>query len=775
MSVEFIDYYKNLAAEGEMMMLVLQKPVSKDGVPQYHNDGSPKYVWPAMDISKWKPGKAFYGNTGSFVNSRLDPKKLSASAVNCDYVAVMVLDDIGTKSKTPPLEPTWIMETSEGNFQWGYTFDIDNQPTVGEFTAAIKAIANAGFTDGGAINAVRNFRLPYSVNLKAGKDGFESQLIEFHPDREFTLQQICDALGVKPDEADTTRMRAIALTDDGDDEILNWVAEHGMLMERGNSSGWWGVACPNAGEHSDRNPMARYHPVHRAFTCYHEHCQHLDSTAYLNWIAENDGPNHKPGLRPELLTEKMASALSKITPSDMFQATSDRILSEIAEKEISRVERGDWYKRFVYVQADDGYFDIVARREISRSTFNALFRHISCKSMHTGRRVEASVAFDEGRHKHNGQAVIAVTYAAGDGDILTRDGDLYANRWRDARPDVSGWAGGDISRWLDHCRLLVPEERELNHIWDYMAFKLQHPEIKINHAILHGGDEGCGKDSLYAPWIWAVCGPNLANRGIVDIDSITSQWGYHLESEILILNELKEPEAAARRALANKLKPIIAAPPEMLSINRKGLSPYNMANRLCVLAFSNDAVPISLAAQDRRWFCVWSAAPRMSAEAASSLWDWYHKGGFQMIAAWLHARDVSQFNPAATPMETEFKGTMIDNGRSVAESFIVDEIVNKRGDFAKGIVGSPWFKHCDRLAGIAPNHVKVPQAALLHALTEAGWVNMGRIASGEYPNKKQIFCTKELAETRSKSDLRRMIEEPMQPVAVVLNMEKKSA
>lgn len=773
--MDFLDYYKSLAAEGEIMLMTQQKPVTKNGEQQFHGDGTPKYVWPAMDISKWKPGKAFYGNTGSFIISRLDPQKFSASAVNCDYVAVMVLDDIGTKSKTPPIEPTWIMETSPDNYQWGYTFGIDDQPTTGEFTAAIKAIANAGYTDGGATNPVRNFRLPYSVNLKDGRNNFESRLVEFHPEREFTLAQICDAMGVKPEEADTTRMRSIAITDDGDDEILNWVADHGQLMEKGNSSGWWGVACPNAGEHTTGNAMARYHPVHRAFTCYHEHCQNIDSHAYLNWIAEQGGPDHKPGLRPELLSEKFASALQKITPSDMFRGTADKVLEEIADKELARIEKSDWYSRFVYVQDDDGYFDMVARRQISRSTFNALFRHISCTSMHSGRRVEASVAFDECRHKSNGQAVIAVTYAAGDGNLVAREGGLYANRWRDARPDVSEFAGADVSRWVNHCRLLVPDERELNHIWDYMAFKLQHPETKINHAILHGGDEGCGKDSLYAPWIWAVCGPNLANRGIVDIDAITSQWGYHLESEILILNELKEPEAASRRALANKLKPIIAAPPEMLSINRKGLSPYNMANRLCVLAFSNDTVPISLAAQDRRWFCVWSSAPRMKSEDAAALWDWYHKGGFQQIAAWLHARDVSAFNPAATPLETEFKSTMIDNGRSIAESFIVDEIVHRRGDFAKGIVASPWFKHCDRLAGIAPNNVKVPQAALLHALKEAGWKHMGRIASGDYPNKKEIFCRPELADKYSKSDLRRMAEEPMEPKAVVLNMEKRTA
>jgi hypothetical protein len=111
-------------------------------------------------------------------------------------VAFLVLDDVGTKSKTPDLEPTWIMETSPGNFQYGYTFSLEDQPTKGNFSAAIKSIASAGYTDGGAINAVRNFRLPNSVNHKPDRGGFLSRLVSFNPEREFTLPQICDALGV---------------------------------------------------------------------------------------------------------------------------------------------------------------------------------------------------------------------------------------------------------------------------------------------------------------------------------------------------------------------------------------------------------------------------------------------------------------------------------------------------------------------------------------------------------------------------------------------------
>ena len=765
--MNFLEYITNLAPEGETALIVRQKPqLDSNGLMQSHVDGTIKCTWPAfLPTTKVKKDWAIYGNTGSFILDRFADGKVSASAANCEYVLVMMLDDIGTKSKEPPLAPTWIMETSEGSYQWGYAFS--EQPSKGDFTAAIKAIAKAGYTDPGATNAVRNFRLPGSVNLKPGRGNFASVLVEFHPKREYTLAEICTALDVIPDPTDTAQNNPIRLADTGKDSVMTWLNEQGLVLSPPNGEGWMGVVCPNNGEHTDGNIEGRYKPLDRSYCCLHGHCVDFSSQMFLDWVADNGGPEVDHGLRDELIAEKMSSALSKLTPNEIYRDTAAELIAEVERKELGRIEKADWYKRFAYIQDDESYFDMQDRREVSRQTFNALFRHIPCKSIHTARKVEASICFDENRQVMGAKALVGVTYAAGEDVIVTRDGDLFGNRWRDARPDVSGAAAGDIAMWMRHCKELVPEQAELDHILDVMAFKVQHPEIKVNHAILHAGDEGSGKDTFWAPFIWAVCGDHLKNRGIMDNNSVNSQWGYQLESEILIINELKEPDAATRRQLANQLKPIIAAPPEMLPINRKGLHPYYMANRLFVLAFSNDPVPISLASQDRRWFCVWSTAPRMDSRQAKRIWDWYRNGGFGMIARFLRDRDVSQFNPSAPPMWTEFKANLVEHGMSMAESYLVDLLRERKGDFAKGVIGSPFHSLCDRLAGQAPSGVKVPQAALLHALKEAGWIDKGRLKSRDFDTKKHIFCAPDLAEY-GKSELRRMVEENPPPRMVIV-------
>jgi hypothetical protein len=61
----------------------------------------------------------------------------------------------------------------------------------------------------------------------------------------------------------------------------------------------------------------------------------------------------------------------------------------------------------------------------------------------------------------------------------------------------------------------------------------------------------------------------------------------------------------------------------------------------------------------------------------------------------------------------------------------------------------------------------VPQAALLHALKEGGWIDCGRIKSREFDTKKHIFACAEMADL-SKSELRRLIEENPPPKMVLV-------
>ena len=765
---EFISHIASLAGEGETALVLRQKPYLVDGEPQFYANGGIKATWPAyLPGHKLNASWSVFMNTAAFITDRFKDGHPSASAANCEFVMVMMLDDIGTsKAKTPPVPPSWVLETSEGCYQWGYIFS--EQPTKGEFTAAIKAIAEAGYTDPGATNAVRNFRIPGSVNLKPERKGFVSRLVEWNPEREFTLARLCEAFGVSPGEPQSTHT-AIRVNDPGGDDILAWLSDKGLVMSPPNGEGWLSVMCPNADKHSDGSPVGRYLPATRSYMCFHSSCVEINSREFLQWVAENGGPDHDAGLRDDILAKamsKIAEKLPRAEEQSTFTDTSGRVIAEVEQREIGRIQKADWYKEFAYVMPDDGYFNMRTREELSRRAFDSIFRHIRCTTIHSEKasRVTPSISFDETRQKEGAKVLSGITYAPGETVLVSRNGQVFGNRWRDARPQVDADGGADVTPWLEHCRALVPDTAELEHILDVMAFKVQHPDVKINQAILMGGAPGCGKDTLFAPFIWAVCGAGFHNYALVDGERINSQWGYQYESEIFVLNELKEPEARERRALANKLKPIIAAPPDTLVVNRKGLAPYDAANRLLVLAFTNDFAPISIESDDRRWFCVWTYAPRMADGRA--IWAWYENGGYEACAAWLRARDVSAFNPKGAAPMTDFKANMVESSLSSAESAIVSMIETGQSEFSRGVVASPWQGIADRISGqIAGNGggARVHPNAVQHALKSAGWIDCGRIMSARNTTKRHVFCKPELLKY-TKSELRDMVEEPPAPL-----------
>ena len=103
--IDFTTFLNSLPADGETALYVRQKPKLIDGVQAVHNDGTPQYTWPAFLPSDKELKGSWYGNTASFILERMTGRP-SAAAANCDFVLVMVLDDIGTKSSVPTIEPT---------------------------------------------------------------------------------------------------------------------------------------------------------------------------------------------------------------------------------------------------------------------------------------------------------------------------------------------------------------------------------------------------------------------------------------------------------------------------------------------------------------------------------------------------------------------------------------------------------------------------------------------------------------------------------------------
>lgn len=432
-----------------------------------------------------------------------------------------------------------------------------------------------------------------------------------------------------------------------------------------------------------------------------------------------------------------------------------------ASEEIGTLEPQEWYKRFAFLLSSADFFDLHKRKLVERKSFDAAYRHHKLYSIHANAnglhsRVTASISFDENRLAMGARTLAGMIYAPGNSLFVGHDGDVYGNVWRDGRP---AGVPGDVSMWLEHAERMIPDAQERNHCFDWMAYKVQHPGIKINHGILHGGRQGSGKDTLWMPFLHAIGGQTGQNVRTVTTEEIQSSFNYFCLSEVLVLNELREPALADRRALENKLKPLLAAPPETFQINEKGRHPYPAVNRLSVLGFSNERVSLSLSADDRRWLVLWSEAGILPQSEARGLWQWYQGGGLDHVAHWLRQRDVSNFAPGDRPMVTDAKAVMLEGGLSAGEALLAEAMRNRVGVFRAGAIMGPWQPIVDEIQQGMEHH-KISIQSLYVAASHAGWLDLGKVKTPEHPTKKHLLSSTETLERyqHNRADLRRMLE-----------------
>jgi hypothetical protein len=143
------------------------------------------------------------------------------------------------------------------------------------------------------------------------------------------------------------------------------------------------------------------------------------------------------------------------------------------------------------------------------------------------------------------------------------------------------------------------------------------------------------------------------------------------------------------------------------------------------------------------------------------MWSWYERGGYAIVAGYLAARDVSAFNPGASPPMTEAKAIMVERGRSAHEEYLQLLIESRQDVFESGVLAGPWHSICDALT--QPGQHRIHPSALMHAFNEAGWLDMGRVHSREHATKRQIFVAPDMAAKYTKSQLRDMVEGAPEP------------
>lgn len=234
---------------------------------------------------------------------------------------------------------------------------------------------------------------------------------------------------------------------------------------------------------------------------------------------------------------------------------------------------------------------------------------------------------------------------------------------------------GDPTPWLNHVRRLYRSTQESEHFFDFCAHMIQRPDEKVNHGLVMAGGQGIGKDTALIPVRRGVGEWNAAEVGP---DAITAQYNGYVKSVLLVINEVRPHDEDHKASnFYNLLKPVLAAPPDMLAMNLKYANTIYVRNLCHVILTTNDPLTMYIPAEDRRLFVMKSDEPKAGAAYFNRLYKWlYKEGGNEIVIGWLRTRDLSKFDPAAEPGMTEGKRQIIESAQHVRRSQ-VDDLIDR--------------------------------------------------------------------------------------------------
>jgi hypothetical protein len=275
-----------------------------------------------------------------------------------------------------------------------------------------------------------------------------------------------------------------------------------------------------------------------------------------------------------------------------------------------------------------------------------------------------------------GQSMLIADRLVVDGGWIERRGVMCFNHYRPARVKQGNPAGA--KPWLDHVRRVF-EPADAEHIIKWLAHRVQHPGEKINHALVLGGDQGIGKDSMLEPVKHAV-GP--WNFHEVSPTHLLGRFNPFVKSAILRVNEGRDLGEIDRFKFYDHTKIYTAAPPDVLRVDEKNLPEHYVFNVLGLIITTNHKTDgIYLPTNDRRHYVAWSnrSAEDFPGGYWDKLWRWYAAGGFEDVAAYLNTLDLSDFDAKAPPPKTPAFWDIVNAGQPPEDAELAD-VLNALGD-----------------------------------------------------------------------------------------------
>jgi len=224
--------------------------------------------------------------------------------------------------------------------------------------------------------------------------------------------------------------------------------------------------------------------------------------------------------------------------------------------------------------------------------------------------------------------------------------------------------------WLEHFHRVFPENAD--HAIKWLAHRVQRPADKINHALVLGGNQGIGKDTILEPVKRAVGTWNFTE---VTPIQLLGRFNGFVKSVILRVSEARDMGDVDRYGFYEHLKIYTASPPEVLRCDEKHLREHAVFNVCGVIITTNHKTDgIYLPSDDRRHYVAWSTLTKddFAEPYWRDLYSWYGAGGTGHVAAYLANLDLTGFDSKAPPPKTAAFWDIVDANRAPEDAELAD-------------------------------------------------------------------------------------------------------
>jgi hypothetical protein len=257
-----------------------------------------------------------------------------------------------------------------------------------------------------------------------------------------------------------------------------------------------------------------------------------------------------------------------------------------------------------------------------------------------------------------------------DGGWIDKEGSKVLNTYR--APLVARGDPRKATRWREHVERLYGDDAP--HIIRFLAHRVQRPHEKINHALLLGGAQGIGKDTILEPVKIAIGSDNFQE---VSPQRLLGRFNSFAKAVVLRISEARDLGEVNRYAFYEHMKTYTAAPPNVLRVEEKHLREQAVFNVVGVIITTNHkAGGIYLPSDDRRHFVAWSnlKVEDLPKGYFNEMWRWYAEGGIDHVVAYLQDLDLSAFDPKAPPPKTEAWHTIVNSSSPAEDADLADAL-----------------------------------------------------------------------------------------------------